>query len=321
MSESLIRLLLRLSEAGEPTILWGRQAKPYPDRDLEQLLARGVLTEQALADEWDVCSDCECGLVARPVQCIDGDLIAACPLDHARDARLDAHDLRSFSINAALIVDEIAAASGFAERPSEAMPGVWHLGRTPTKRSLFIALGRESVLAPGLIVALRTTEHKLPITLVGPAVAAAELRHFGEAGMHFVSTADAFATAGPAFALNLRNLAPPASIEPRLTLFRLQSKIIFEGRELELPPMSFQLLWLLAEQIERGNGIVERRRIEKHLWSTVVSKTATADAVRNLRDALKKGGMDSAQVDALVRNIPRQGYILELAASEIRLAD
>jgi hypothetical protein len=86
MTESLIRLLLRLSEAGEPAILWGRQAKPYPDRDLEQLLARGVLTEQAPADEWDVCSDCECRLAARPIQCIEGDLIAACPLDHARDA-------------------------------------------------------------------------------------------------------------------------------------------------------------------------------------------------------------------------------------------
>ena len=127
MTESLIRLLLRLSEAGEPAILWGRQAKPYSDRDLEQLLARGVLTEQAPADEWDVCSDCECGLAARPIQCIEGNLIAACPLDHARDARLDAHDLRSFSINAAAIADEIAAASGFQSvppRPCRAS-GVW----------------------------------------------------------------------------------------------------------------------------------------------------------------------------------------------------
>jgi DNA-binding winged helix-turn-helix (wHTH) protein len=321
MIESLIRLLLRLSEAGEPAMLWGRQAKPYPDRDLEQLLARGVLIEQAPADEWDVCSDCECGLAARPIQRIDGDLIAACPLDHARDARLDAHDLRSFSINAAAIVDEIATASGFTERPSEAMPGVWYFGRTPTKRGLFIALGHGSVLAPGLITALRATEHKLPITLIGPAVAAAELRRFAEADVNFVSTADAFSIAGPAFVLDPRKLIPPVSIEPRLTLFRPQSKMVFEGRELELPPISFKLLWLFAEQIERGNGIVRRRRIEECLWSTVVSKTATADAIRNLRDALKKGGMKSAQVDALVRNIPGQGYILDLAASEIRLAD
>jgi hypothetical protein len=316
MSESLIRLLLRLSEAGEPTILWGRQAKPYPDRDLEQLLARGVLTEQALADEWDVCSDCECGLVARPVQCIDGDLIAACPLDHARDARLDAHDLRSFSINAALIVDEIAAASGFAERPSEAMPGVWHLGRTPTNRRLFVALGRDIMLAPGLIAALRATEPNLQINLIAPAAPAAELRRFAEAGVHFVSTADAFAIAGPAFALDPHKLTPPASIEPRLTLFRFQSKIVFEGRELELPPISFKLLWLLAERVVSGEGIVSRLQIEKHLWSTVVSKTASADAIRNLRDALRKFNNVN-----LVRTLTTQGYILDLTASDICLVD
>ena len=320
MTESLIRLLLRLSEAGEPAILWGRQAKPYPDRDLEQFLARGVLTEQAPADEWDVCSDCECGLAARPIQCIEGDLIAACPLDHARDARLDAHDLRSFSINAAAIADEIAAASGFGERPSQVMPGVWYLGRTPTKRRLFIALGRGSVLAPGLIAALRATEHKLPITLIGPAVVAAELRRFAEADVHFVSTADAFAITGPAFALDLRNLAPPASIEPKLTLFCFQSKVVFEGRELELPPISFKLLWLLAERVVSGDGIVSRVQIEKHLWSTVVRKTAAADAVRNLRDALRKLDEGGSSVN-LVRTLTTQGYILDLTASDICLVD
>ena len=316
MTESLIRLLLRLSEAGEPAILWGRQAKPYPDRDLEQLLARGVLTERLPADEWDVCSDCECGLAARQIQCIEGNLIAACPLDHARDTRLDAHDLRSFSINAAAIVDEIAAASGFTERPSEAVPGVWHLGKTPTNRSLFIALGRNSILALGLIAALRTTEQKLPITLIGPAVASAELLRLAEADVHFVSTADAFAIAGPAFALDPHKLTPPASIEPRLTLFRFQSKIVFEGRELELPPISFKLLWLLAERVVSGEGIVSRLQIEKHLWSTVVSKTASADAIRNLRDALRKFNNVN-----LVRTLTTQGYILDLTASDICLVD
>jgi hypothetical protein len=320
MTESLIRLLLRLSEAGEPAILWGRQAKPYPDRDLEQLLARGLLIEQAPANEWDVCSDCECGLAGRPIQRIDGDLIAACPLDHARDARLDAHDLRSFSINAAAIVDEIATASGFTERPSEAMPGVWCLGKTPTNRRLFIALGRESVLAPGLIAALRATELNLQITFIAPAAPAAELRRFAEAGVHFVSTADAFAIAGPAFALDPHKLTPPASIEPRLTLFRLESKMVFDGRELELPPISFKLLWLLAERVVSGDGIVSRVQIEKHLWSTVVRKTAAADAVRNLRDALRKleEGRSSGN---LVRTLTTQGYILDLTASDICLVD
>jgi DNA-binding response OmpR family regulator len=200
------------------------------------------------------------------------------------------------------------------------MPGVWYLGRTPTKRSLFIAFGRDSVLAPGLIAALRATEHKLPITLIGPAVAAAELRRFAEADVHYVSTADAFAIAGPAFALDLPKLAPPASIEPKLTLFRLQSKMVFEGRELELPPISFKLLWLLAERVVSGDGMVSRVQVEKHLWSTVVRKTAAADAIRNLRDALRKLDEGGSSVN-LVRTLTTQGYILNLTASDIRLVD
>ena len=121
------------------------------------------------------------------------------------------------------------------------------IGRTPTKRSLFIAVGRDSVPAPGVFATLRATEQKLPITLIAPAVAAAELRRFAEAEVHFVAATDAFATSGPAFALDLRKLAPPASIA-RLMLFRFQSKMVFEGRELELPPISFKLLgfWLNA---------------------------------------------------------------------------
>ena len=44
MSESLSRLLLRLSEAGEPAVLWGRQASPYLGQDFERLLSSGVFS-------------------------------------------------------------------------------------------------------------------------------------------------------------------------------------------------------------------------------------------------------------------------------------
>jgi len=171
-----------------------------------------------------------------------------------------------------------------------------------------------------LIAALRATEPNLPITLIAPVASAPELRRFTEAGVHFVSTADAFATANPAFALDPHKLTPPASIEPRLTLFRLQSKAVVDGRELELPPISFKLLWLLAERVVSGDGIVSRVQIEKHLWSTVVRKTAAADAVRNLRDALRKLD-EGGNSGNLVRTLATQGYILDLTASDIRLVD
>lgn len=319
MTESLASLLLRLSEAGDPALMWGRQAKLQLGREFDRLLDRGLLSEQAPADEWDVCADCECGLDQRPIQRIDGSLVAACPFNHANDVCIEPEDLRSFRVDAALIPGEIAAASGFAE-PSQVMPGIWYLGKTLTKRCLFIALTRASVLSPGLISVLRATDHGQPITFVGPSVAAADLLRFTEAGIHFVATAEAFVAEGTAFALDARKLMPPASIEARLTLFRSHSKIVLDGGELELPPISFKLLCLLAEQVVRGDGVVSRQQIDKHLWSTVVSKTAAADAIRNLRDSLKKLD-EGSNAAALVRTLPTQGYILDIAASDIRLMD
>ena len=85
MTETLPRLLLRLSEAGDPAILWGRQAAPHAGRDFERLLDHGVLVEQAPATEWDVCPACDCGLDARPVQQVNGQHIAVCPTDRRSD--------------------------------------------------------------------------------------------------------------------------------------------------------------------------------------------------------------------------------------------
>ncbi len=99
MTETLPRLLLRLSEAGEPAILWGRQAAPHAGRAFDRLLDRGVLVEQAPATEWDVCPACECGLGARPIQHINGRQIVVCPPDRRNDVVLGDDDLQSFRIH------------------------------------------------------------------------------------------------------------------------------------------------------------------------------------------------------------------------------
>ncbi|MDA0341839.1 MAG: winged helix-turn-helix domain-containing protein [Proteobacteria bacterium] len=320
MTANLTRLLLQLSESGEPAILWGRQAKPYFGKDFERLLNCRLLVEEARAEEWDVCDACECHHGVRVIQEINGRFIAACPVDQRGDSVLDPEDMRSFRIDAAALMAEVAKASGFDQEPTQAVPGVWHLGKTTTKRGLFVAIARERVLAPGLIAALRSFDPKSAITVVGPSMEAADTLRFAEAGIHFVATAEAFVAEGTAFALDALKLMPPASIEARLTLFRSHSKLLLDGGELELPPISFKLLCLLAEQVVRGDGVVSRQQIDKHLWSTVVSKTAAADAIRNLRDLLKKLD-EGSNAAALVRTLPTQGYILDIAASDIRLMD
>ena len=119
MTETLAGLLLRLSEAGDPAVLWGQQAAGHAGPAFERLLARGVLIEQAPATEWDVCPACECGLEFRPIEQIEGRIVALCPTDRRSDVVLDSDDLRSFRISAAAIAGEIALVSGFADTPSQ----------------------------------------------------------------------------------------------------------------------------------------------------------------------------------------------------------
>jgi hypothetical protein len=187
MNEALPRLLLRLSEAGEPAILWGRQAGPHVGRGFERLLDRGVLVEQAPAIDWDVCPECDCGLDARPIQKINGRHIAACPTDRRSDVVLGDDDLRNFRIHPPALVREIAMASGFGEEPSPVAAGVWHLGQTSSQRALFIALWRDAVLQPGMIGLMRSLALSWPVTLIAPALAANDLARFVEAGISVVS--------------------------------------------------------------------------------------------------------------------------------------
>jgi len=321
MTEHLAGLLLQQSEAGEPAILWGRLAKPFLGKEFDRLLSRGVLVEEAPAEDWDVCSDCECGHDSRTIQTIDGKLIAACPYDHRSDTILEPEDLRSFCINLKSLVREIAVASGFVKEPTQVMPGVWYLGAAPAKRGLFLAFTHKNILTPGLISSLRTIDAKLPISIVAPALPAGDLLRFAEAGIHYTSTSDAFSPAGTAFAIDAEKLVPPSSIAARLTLIREQSKIVLDGRELKLPPIGFKIMWLLAEAAIHGNGKVSSQQIEKHLWASTVLRTAAGDAIRNLRKALEGNDMRGKHGDPLVQTLTTQGYFLNLEAVDIRLVN
>jgi hypothetical protein len=172
MTESLPRLLLRLSEAGEPAVLWGRQAKPHLGRAFDRLLVAGVLVEDPPATEWDVCSACECGHECRPIQQINGGLVATCPLDSGSDTVLDEVDVRAFRINLTALVRTIGADSGFAGHPSEVAAGVWHLGPNTTGRQIFIAFSPTALIQDGLFSIARVVARSSPVTFIGPPLPA-----------------------------------------------------------------------------------------------------------------------------------------------------
>jgi len=323
MTDCLARLLLRLSEAGEPAILWGRQAKPHLGRDFERLLDQGLLVEDAPATEWNVCSSCECDLDVRPIQQIDGRHVAACPLDQKSDLILDAEDLRSFRIGVLALVREIASASGFSNEPSETAAGIWNLGLTPSKRAAFLAPSRTAALQPGLVAALRMAARSLPITMIAPALSAAEQLRFAEAEIHLVTARDVIGLGdGTApFAIDLARLAPTPSFKPRLVIARLAKSVILDGANCALSEQSSKLLCLVAARARTDKPFVSTRDIEQEIWGSSIHRVSRSarDVVRELRDSLATGASDPAAVRQLIENKRNRGWRLALTADEIDL--
>jgi hypothetical protein len=313
MTESLTRLLLRLSEAGEPAILWGRQAAPHAGRDFERLLDRGVLVEQTPATEWDVCPDCDCGLDARPVQEVNGQHIAVCPTDRRSDIVLGDDDLRSFRIHPSALAREIAMASGFDDQLSPVAAGVWHLGETSAQRALFLALSRDAVLQPGMIGLMRSVARSLPITVIAPAMVAAELARFVEAAISVIPIDGCLGRNAAGFAIDLSTLEIAATFEPHLVIFRLSQRVILDGIEMHIPQQPFKLLVTLAESVGGRSGYLTPHQIEAEN-----SGRGAADLVRELRRFLSEGRRGRG-VDLVKTRRSPTGYFLALAPEEFDL--
>ncbi len=306
MTEPLPRLLLRLSEAGEPAILWGRLAAPYAGRAFDRLLGNGVLIEQAPASDWDVCPDCNCGLDARPIQEINGRHTAACPIDRRSDVALGEDDLRSFRIHSPALVREIAMASGFGDTPSPVTACVWHLGQTPNQRALFLALSRDGVRQPGLISLMRSIVRASPITVIAPATAGDDLVRLVDAGILVVSMQDCIGGNVAAFAIDLSMLEYAPTAEPLLVIFRQGQRVILDGSEMHIPQQPFNLLVRLAEAVTDRSGYLTPHQIEAEN-----SGRGAADLVRELRRFLSETRQGRGATLIKTRRSPT-GYFLAL---------
>jgi hypothetical protein len=313
MTETLPRLLLRLSEAGDPAILWGRQAAPHAGRDFERLLDHGVLVEQSPATEWDVCPTCECGLDARPIHQVNGRHIAVCPTDRRSDVVLGDDDLRSFRIHPLSLVREIAMASGFGGEPALIATGVWHLGETSNQRALFLALSQDAVLQPGMFGLMRSVTRSSPISVIAPAMAADELARFVGAAISVIPIDGCLGRNAAGFAIDLSTLESAATFEPHLVIFRLSQRAILDGIEMHIPQQPFKLLVMLAEAVGGRGGYLTPHQIEAEN-----SGRGAADLVRELRRFLSEGRRDRGADLIKTRRSPT-GYFLALASGEFDL--
>ncbi|MEX0853883.1 MAG: helix-turn-helix domain-containing protein [Bauldia sp.] len=318
MTESLPKLLLQLSEAGPPAILPGNLAKHHFGPDFDALLHQRLLKEAAPASEWATCASCECGLHARPVQRIDGRLVAACPLSAALDAELDEDDLRTFEIDIPAIVRRMASESGFGSEPEEVMEGVWLLGFMPDGRAVFVAPSPYATKHQGLIAVLRVRAGESPVTIVSAMSSRREPR-LADAGIHCVALQDACHD-GPelSFGLDLQRLVPAASTKARLIVNRPGNSATLDGIEKLLSPRSFDVLWLLAVAAYEGHTCVSRSELAKGLWGAAPrGDRAVDDAVRDLRRQLGTGRSSSRH--SLIVTRQAEGYQLGLRPEEIRL--
>ncbi|MDK9720421.1 MAG: winged helix-turn-helix domain-containing protein [Rhodospirillales bacterium] len=311
MNETLPRLLLRLSEA-EPPVLWGRVAAPYYGREFERLLAERILIEEAPAETWDVCSSCECGLDVRPIQRINGRLVAACPHDNKFDLVLSDEDIRSYRIDPALLAQKIATASGMGDAIDEILPGLWRLGPGPNGRAVFLALSTAAILQPGLLGMMTRSARGSAITLLTTREMPMR-RQMDDAGFHLVALLDALGhDPKSSFALDLNRLIPV--LVPKLRLICSRMGVVLHGNEGTLSKRPFDLLCVLAKA---KGAVVKRRDIESCLWTQPVDKGSVSDAVRDLREkleAINPGGK------ALIESKAGQGYRLALDAHEITIS-
>ena len=314
MTETLARLLLRLSEAGSPAYLWGRQASPYMGPAFERLLERGVLIEQPRATTWQTCFDCECGLDERPVELIDGQPVAVCPSDHRNDARLSADDLTTYLIDPEMFVGELVRGVSLATRPSEISPGLWHCGRVGTDIDVFVALAEPAVLQPGLRATIRETLGQSTWLLIGPTLSAGDRTHLVDRGFRICTFDEALRVDDTgACRLDLSGLLEGPAETVRLIVDGRAQCAVVEGRAVDMPAAPFKLLRLFTEAVLGGGRLLTAQQIEAKF-----SQREAPDLVRELRKCLQRAGLDAATAAVWIRThrSPTR-YGLSLAPGEI----
>ena len=121
----------------------------------DRLLARRVVIESAPISDWDVCDDCECGLLSRAVRAVGDGFRANCPLDRRLDVVLNEDDLRMFRISASGLARQIGSAVGLNGEPSLIAGNVWHLGATPSGRTIFLALEIAALTTKSIVTSIR----------------------------------------------------------------------------------------------------------------------------------------------------------------------
>ena len=312
MTETILRLLTRLSEAGDDAILPGQLAAPYFGPVFDRLLAKRVLVEQAPLTDWDVCDACECGLPCRSIRKAGDAFRAECPLDRRHDVDLTEDDLRVFHIGAEGLASVIGAAAGFAAGPKRPAENVWRLGDTPFGRAVYLALEPAALSGDGIIASLRQSARGSDITILAPALPAETARRHHDAGFHLIATLEVLtpATNGLGARIDIAALAP-VPLAPVLRVRRATAEVQWNGRSVILSRQIFPVFERLLEKAQSRDHVASG----PHLEGTTAREAK--DLIRELRDALKAAGFTDAESKTLIVTVRNWGYRLGVQASDI----
>jgi hypothetical protein len=277
----------------------------------ERFVQAGIVEELAPVDEWPICPDCDCGADYRPIQRVNGRLLAPCPLDHGRDIELEAGDLRAFKIHCRRLMRTIAVD---AADVVELMPGLWSLGLTPGRQAVFSTLLRQVVEGPALLPVLQQAAPAADVTLIAPRPSAEARLRLQRAGVHLLDIRAAVVV-GPEGRLELKctgDAAEPGT--PRLTIVKPTKIVLIEGTTQQIASQPYRLLELIVEAWERNTGVSPDVIAERFCGRNA------GEFVRELRKLLSAGRRNAKIIKGwIVTDRNPTAYRLALRENEVRV--
>ncbi len=309
----MITMLLKLlSEAGDEAVLSGSAARPYYGPVFDRLLKARILVEQAPLEDWDLCNECQCGLLARPVRPFGDRFRADCPLDASRDVVLERDDLRVFEISVAVLMGEIATAAGFDQPPVEIIKSLWCLGETRSGRGIYYGLNLASLNRSSLIAVIRQSNKAGQATIITQKASPATKQWLREAGIDHANVGDVIKPAenrlGFVFGHHALDAATGA---PELIVQIKAAQIEWQGRSATFSHQIFPVFQRLLEKAGSRDAIASGPFLED------TSGREAKDLIRELRDQMKTAGFSDAESKSLIKTARNRGYFLGVDAESI----
>lgn len=332
MTETLTHLLLRLSEE-QPPLLWGRRARSHFGRAFDRLLDSRILVEERPAEEWPVCSTCECDLDMRPLATIGNKPVAICPLDHDNDEIVDDDDLRQFRIDLVALCWQIRKANNM-QGPSVEPVGrcTFRLGAIGTgirRRQYFLARALRAKNASDIAHAIRGQADDGTIVILTPTerdLSSSVIRLLRSSEIEIMSiNTHLDGSAAEPFTLQL--LRTPDNVptdEPVLSIDTNGHRVHFHGVDVRLTPREFSVLVVLANEASQEAGVVSH-----HVLRDCLSRADRDDepfpeqlekVISNIRSALTSAAnMPREHGRTLICSRRGIGYRLDIAPGDIRI--